>query len=321
MPYRILLILSIIPLLASCVSKAQYDTLTVERDYYRNQTAATDSTTAQMLQTIEDSLQQARMVRNRQLRKIEDLTGTNRSLHDRINDLTERYESIMEQNSSLIFARGNDGSLQQDLQDLQAELDRREATLDRRELQLQAREESLSSLDRMRNEQPEVYGSDMEPRGTSPVDPESAARVRIERLQEELRQLMLALTDTGYVLRRPDEITLELVLGGELTFEGNNNVSLAGQRILRRLAGTLRNYPGLSYTVIGHAESVDGDPLLAYQTSTERGISVALQLAQFGIDSGTIIAGGQGYYGPDDTPQLNGLDNERRTQIVIRSTE
>ena len=319
-PFTVLGLFSLL-LLTACVPRAQYDTLVTERDYYREQVVATDSTTGSRLQMLNDSMQNQRMAEQRQIRQMEDLRATNRSLNSRVEELTAQYNSILEQNRAILADAGGDGNLQQELLDRQAELDRQEAELGRRSRQLQAREESLASFDRMRGDQPETYGNDTGVRGTSPVDPEAAPRLRTDALQEELRQLMLALTDTGYVLRRPDAVTLELVLGGEYAFEDGNNVSLDGQRTLRRLAGTLRNYPGLHYTVIAHAESTEGDALLGYQSAAERAIRVALQLGQFGLDPGAIVAGTQGYYGPDDTPQLNGLDRERRIVLLIHAME
>ncbi|WP_157975907.1 hypothetical protein [Lewinella sp. IMCC34191] len=319
MIYRAIPFALLFLLMSACVPKTQYDSLTQERNYYRSQAEAADSTSTIRYQALTDSLRSSGAFQQRQLRQIEELNATNRSLNNRIADLTERYESILEQNRSLVDAGGNEPNLQQELLDRQAELDKRAAVLERRAQQLSAREESLTSLDRMRNDQPETYDSGTSVRGTSPVDPEAADKIRMDKLQEELRQLMLALTDTGYVLYRLDERALELVLGGNLTFTENNEVTLEGQRILRRLGGTLRNYPGLYFTIVGHAESIDGDPLLAYESSAERGVRVAMQLAQFGIDPGSIIAGGQGFYGTYDVPQLNGLDNERRTRLIIRS--
>ncbi|MGB3801901.1 MAG: hypothetical protein WA952_18930 [Lewinella sp.] len=314
LPYLFLLLLA-----TACVPKTQFDSLTTERDYYRSQAENADSASTVRYQTLTDSLQGARGLQRRQLRQIEELNATNRSLNNRIADLTGQYESILEQNRNLLDAGGAEANLQQALLDRQAELDQREAVIDRRAMQLSAREESLTSFDRMREEQPQTYDSGTEVQGTSPVDPMATDEILMDRLQDELRQLLLALTDTGYVLRRPDATTLELLLGGNLTFGKNNVVTLEGQRILRRLGGTLRNYPGLAFTIIGHAESVEGDPVLAYQSSTTRSVRVALQLAQFGIDPGSIIPAGQGFYGTDDVPQFDGLDRARRTQLIIRT--
>ena len=308
-------------LFASCVPRAQYDTLVTERDYYREQVVQTDSTSGSRLQSLNDSLQNQRLTEQRQIRQLEELRATNRALNGRVEELTAQYNSILEQNRAILADAGGDGNLRQELLDRQAELDRRDAELSRRDRRLQAREESLASFDRMREEQPVSYGNDTGVRGTSPVDPEAAPRLRMDGLQEELRQLMLALTDTGYVLRRPDGETLELVLGGQYAFEQAGSLSLQGQKTLRRLGGTLRNYPGLDYTIVGHAESTEADPLLAYESASARAIRVALQLAQFGLDAGSITAGTQGFYGPEDTPQLNGLDRERRVVILIHAAE
>ena len=308
-------------ILTSCVPRAQYETLVTERDYYREQVVQTDSASGLRLQTLNDSLQGRRMAEARQIRQLEELRATNRTLNGRLEELTAQYNSILEQNRAIVADAGGDANRQQQLLDRQAELDRQEAELGRRDRQLRAREESLASFDRMRSEQPDTYGNDTAVRGTSPVDPEADARLQLDQLQEELRQLMLALTDTGYVLRRRDGSTLELILGGQYAFEADNVVSLTGQRTLRRLGATLRNYRGLNYTVIGHAESTEGDALLAYESAAGRAIRVAVELAQFGIDAGAIVAGTQGFYGPENAIPLNGLDRERRIEILIQAAE
>lgn len=301
--------------LCGCVPRAQYNTLLAEREAYRTEARSADSANNQRLLSATDSLQALRENGQKLVRQIEELSAANRATNERLADLTQRYESILEQNRTILTDNGADANLQQQLRDRSAELEARQVSLERRERELAVREENLSSLGEMRSAQPSTESS---PRGTSPVDPVAQDEVRLTTLQEELRQLMLALTDEGYLLRRPRAGTLELVLGGTLTFADSAGLTPTGQRILRRLAATLKNYPGMAYTVVGHAESVEGDALLAYRNSSERAASVALQLAEFGVDPGTILAAGKGFYGSGDVRPLSGLDAERRTEILIQ---
>ena len=302
--------------LVACVPKAQYDTVVTERNFYQRQSLRTDSLAEAAVQYRSDSVQQEGYALQQRLKEIEDLTATNQTLRESLEDSRNRYEILLQQNSELLTASGSDVmSLQQELRDRSAALSKKEATLRRAELELQAREEQLASLDGT----PATYNTTRaDGQQTNPVDPQSDAEVDLYRLNDELAQLMLAVTDTGYLLTKPEAGTFKLVLNQNLLFADGQAVSLDGQRLLRRLAATLRNYPRATFTIIGHAESVDGNALLAYDSSIRRSVNVALQLNQFGLDAGRIVAGGKGFYGSEsgdgnDGPALG----PRRTEVVI----
>ncbi len=302
-------------LLTACVPKAQYDTVVTQRDYYQQRALKTDSLAEARALTRSDSLGQQAYSGRQQLKEIEDLTATNLSLRESLTDVRNRYEILLEQNSELLTASGSDVmSLQQDLRDRTAALSKKEADLRRTELNLQAREQQLASL----GGSPETYCTETNPQGTNPVDPRSNAAVDLGRLYDELGQLMLAVTDTGYVLSEPTGNRFELILDEKILFADSQSVSLDGQRLLRKLAATLRNYPKAKYTIIAHAESVDGNALLAYDSSMRRSVNVALQLSQFGLDAGRIVAGSMGFYGSQDARSSpTGQPGARRTEIVI----
>ncbi len=309
----LLLACILLPLLTACIPKAQYDTVVTQRDYYQNQTLRADSLAQARALDRSDSLGRTASLERRQLKEIEDLTATNQSLSERLLDARNRYETLVRQNSELLSASGSDViSLQQNLLDRGAELSKREAEVQRMERNLLAREQRLGSL---------PYPSG--PQGTNPVDPQTNAAVDLGRLYDELGQLMLAVADSGYVLREPEAGTLKLVMNEQLLFTDGQSVSLSGQQLLRKLSATLRNYPRASYLVIGHAESVDGNALLAYDSSLRRAVNVALQLSQFGLDAGRIVAGGMGFYGrAEETPAAQGgLLGTRRTELVIGMEE
>ncbi|WP_116124408.1 hypothetical protein [Lewinella sp. IMCC34183] len=304
--------------LTACVPKAQFDTLVEERDAYRRQVVEQDSLAGVRSQVDRDSLAQLVRGRRQAVQQSESLTAANQSLTAQLTDVRARYEALLEQRSNLLEGGSSStAEQQQDLLDRTAELNQREMRLQQRERSLEAREQSLSSIDEMRSQQPGAV------RGTSPVDPHANAVLTADQVLEEVRQLMLASTDTGYVLERAGPATINLTLAGDLLFEGEGSrtVSVVGQRVLRRLGGTLRNYPQAEYTIVGHAESLEGDALLAYESSTDRAIRVAVQLAQFGVDSGRIVAGGKGFYGADAPPRLPGRAGERRTEVRITIPE
>ncbi|WP_168797430.1 hypothetical protein [Neolewinella litorea] len=319
-----LALLLLLPLLVtSCVPKSQFDALVLERNLYRSQAVHADSVADARLRAEADSLRQLSYAREQQVREIENLKATNRSLSDQVNDLRGRYESLLEQNREMVAGSGSEAvSLQQELTERRAELNRRESALRQAELNLQAREQRLSSVAEMRQGQPgpAIYNREAEARGTTPLDPTSGAVVDAGILFDELKQLMVAVTDSGYVIDRPapDQIHLELSAG--LLFADSSAVSLSGQRLLRRLGGTLRNYPQAQYTVVGHAESIDGDPQRAYAASTGRAAQVAVELARYGVDPGRVVAGGKGFYGAD-TSAFTGLAGSRRVEIAITIPE
>ena len=314
-PFRLALPLFLLSLCA-CVPRAQYDALSTERDAYRQEVVAADSAASVRVMAATDSLQIARESNQRQLRQIEDLTAANAALTDRVADLTLRYESILEQNRALVADGGADENLQQRLQDREAELANRQAELESLRRDLAIREQNLTSLGQMRAGQP---GSNLTARGTSPVDPQTDAAVRMGKLQDELRQLMLAVADSGYVVAPNPDGGLDITLGGTFAFtEAGDSLNLTGQRIVRRLAATLRNYPGLEYTIVGHAESNGEDGAAAYRRSTERATRIAVRLTESGLDPGTIIAAGRGYYGAEAYPTLSAADAARRTTITVR---
>ena len=168
----------------------------------------------------------------------------------------------------------------------------------------------------MRAGQPDT---DLTARGTSPVDPDTDQTVRMAKLSEEVRQVLQGVAESGFALARDENNNLAITLGGSFAFnEAGDSLSLTGQRAVRRLAATLRNYPGLEYTILGHAESGGEDALAAYRASTERAARIATRLAESGMDPGTLIAAGVGFYATDTDAPLSGLDAARRTTIIVR---
>ncbi|MBB4077914.1 outer membrane protein OmpA-like peptidoglycan-associated protein [Lewinella aquimaris] len=293
--------------LTACIPKAQYETLATERDYYRNQALTSDSLSAALTLAVRDSTRREADLDKEQLRTIENLTATNLNLERTLRELRGRYDDMLQQNSLLVAGNESDiATLQEDLSLRSAELSKQEASLRQRRLELDARERQLSGLSTQRGLQ-----------GTNPVDPVSDAVLLTDRLYDELQQLLIATVDDGYTLVRNSGSTLALTLSDSLLFDPNQEISLEGQRILRKLTATLRNYPRADYRVIGHAESTDGQVLRAYEESFARSARIAVVFTKFGLDGARILPAGLGIYGTENVAELGGGRPERRTRLLI----
>ncbi|CAH1000293.1 hypothetical protein LEM8419_01444 [Neolewinella maritima] len=293
--------------ITACVPKAQYDTLVTERNYYRTQSLETDSIATVRLRTARDSATATGVVQRSELRQIEDLTATNLALNTQLSEVRAAYRDLLKQEGQLGSAVSGD----QEVAQQSALLSQREAALERRERELDAMSQQLNSLPRTT---PTTYNS----KNATAADPMAPLPTR-DRLAEELRQVLLAAADSNYVIRLDAvNAALRVTLGEQLLFEDDRQLSLSGRQLLRQLATTLRAYPKSYLTVVGHAESVDGDARLAYQHSTERAIAVVTQLQQFGLDAGRMVAGGTGFYGTTAAEdQLRGAGVDRRTDLLI----
>ncbi|MCP9235171.1 OmpA family protein [Lewinella sp. JB7] len=304
---KFLLILSTVLILTACVPRSQYATLVTERDYYRQEALTADSIAAARALTASDSTQREAATQRRQIRQIEELTATNINLEKTLRELRGTYEDLLQQNSLLLSGTESEVSrLQEDLRARSAELSRAEAEAERRARELAAREQQVSSLT-LANPS----------RGTSPVDPLKDAVLLTDRLYDEVHQLMLAAANDGYLLVRQTENTLQLSLSDSLLFEADQRISLEGQRLVQRLAATLRNYPRAEYRLVGHAESKEGNTELAYEESFRRAMRVATVLTTFGIDGGRILPAGVGFYGSEISDLPGGGSPDRRTDLII----
>ena len=281
---KFLYLLTLLLGLTACVPQAQYDALVTERNYYRNQSLQADSLVGAQLRTTRDSITLADRSQRSQLRQVEDLTATNRALEQQLRTLRERYEQLVAQEGRLATTQPES---ERELATLRTELTDRQAALERRERELAAREARLSSL---------PTAATVQAKGEP--DPMAPAATR-DRLAEELRQVLLAATDTGYTLTAsPAEPAVTLTLVDELLFGPSDTLTLAGEQLLREMSTTLRAYPRARVLVVGRVASQDGDVLAAYGRSTQRAAAVTIHLSRLGLDPARLIAGGTGFYGP-----------------------
>ena len=292
MPRLYLPILLLFILAQGCVPRSDYRTLVTERDGYRDQLRTRDSLAQTDRSTFGDSLLNDTEKVTLSLRRIEDLLATNLLLKERLDASTERYDVLLEEHNRLL-PTDNAGYEVRSIE-REARLKRREDALKRGEQRLTVRERTLS--EQIRKTMPAPSGGQGFDK-TSPVAPRTGTHLQAERVADEISQLLKAAYRDTFSVGNPYPGVVSIVLSDSLVYDSDGQVSVRGQQLLRKLTATLRNYRGAEYAVIAHASGHSGGVDGAYRASSSRAVAVAVQLARFGVDPATIVAGAQGLYG------------------------
>lgn len=314
----------------SCIPRNQYDSIVTERNYYRNQSALADSLADQRAISSYDEVDLTGSELTQRIRQVEALTATNVSLNQSYQDLEVRYNELLGQSQSMLSDNGSEVTgLQQSLAERSAQVSAREQELRQLELDLQARQEAIERVEGdyapAGGGQPVSYGTVSRDPGLRPPLSESQnAALKVNTIQNDLNQLLASagLPGNSYVVAPAGNNRLQVSLAeGNLSSDGFT-ISLAGQQLLRRMATTLRNYPSVEYTVIGHADGANPNALRAYEDSTDKAINVAQQLVNYGLDPAKITAGGKGFYSPvADSSTPAGQAANRRMDILLTVPE
>lgn len=314
-------------ILCSCVPRDQYQALETERNYYRNQTVLADSLADLRAISTYDEVNLTDNELDQRIRQVEALTATNRALNNSYQSLKTRYEDLLGQSQNLLANKGDEVTgLQQNLAERTALLAAREEELRKLDLELLAREEAIARIEGdytpAGGGAPQSYGTVTQNPSRSPLSSTQNAALRLNTIQNDLNQLLSYLPATDYVVSGAGSNRLQLVLAERALTSDGFTISANGQQLLRRMATTLRNYPGAEFTVIGHADGANPNALRAYEDSTDKAINVAQQLITYGMDPGKIVAGGKGFYSPvGDSSTPTGQQANRRTDIFITVPE
>ncbi len=199
---------------------------------------------------------------------------------------------------------------------------------DPKDLQIQACQERVGQLERENADLRSKYAAAMAER--------DAALARANSLQSQLDQLRAA---QAVPAPAPMPMPSEEVKRGDFTERGgvawadipeeilfdSGKADLRGtaRAKLQSIASQLRqNYAGRQYLVVGHT---DTDPINKSRDkwsdnldlSINRGAAVTRELYRLGIDSASIIAGGQGEHKPKaSNASRQGKQTNRRVQVV-----
>lgn len=327
MKYLICL-LAIGAICTSCIPKTQYQALETERNYYRNQSALADSMNdLRAIQTY-DQVDNSGNELDLRIRQVEGLTATNIALNNSYQSLQTRYEELLTQSKGLLLESGTQVTgLQQNLANRTTQVAEKEAELRQKELDLQAREESIARIEGdytpAGGGEPTSYGVVTAPTAGRPaLSGAQNASLTLNNIQTDMNQLLANnLQGNTYVIAPAGSNRLQISLAERVLSDDGFTISVAGQNLLRRVAGMLRNYPSAEIYVTGHSDGDgSGNALRAYEDSTDKAINVAQQLVTYGMDPGKITAGGKGFYDPigsNATPEGQAANQRMDIFVVI----
>lgn len=148
----------------------------------------------------------------------------------------------------------------------------------------------------------------------------SAQEADIDRAERELRDAMAPAASAGATVERvaPDEIRVRMP--SDITFGFNRaDVRYEFMPRIRGVAQALSRYPGMSVTIIGHADAIGSDDY-NLQLSERRARSVGDALTDFGIGYSRINTRGMGEWEPVATNATEwGRAQNRRVEIRIKT--
>ena len=323
--------LFILPLLAgvlfACVPKEQYESLQIERDYYRNKTVEADSLAdARALVTYEE-VDNAGAEEAATLRKLETLTATNKALNDSYQSLLGRYNELLAQNQKLLTNTGEEVTgLQQTLAERTMTVSKRETELREMEAQLKAREEAIARVEgdpTAKAAAPETYGNNrVVASGGRELVTQRAVAMKMNAVRNEFNQTLNFLPATSFAVSPIGGNRIQVSLAEGLLTSDGYELTARGVDVISRLAAVLTRYPSSEVTVVGHAGGTEDDAQAAYEDSTDKAIAVAQRLVTSGVAGNKVSAAGKGFYAPvADSSTEEGRSANRRYDLIVNVVE
>lgn len=145
------------------------------------------------------------------------------------------------------------------------------------------------------------------------------AQDEMDRAEQELRDAMAPAAAQGAVVERvsPDEVWVRMP--SDITFGFNRaDVKYEFMPRITDLARTLNRHPGMSVSIVGHADAIGSDDY-NHRLSERRAYSVSEVLAQYGVDQYRIRTSGMGEMAPIASNATEwGRSRNRRVEISVR---
>jgi outer membrane protein OmpA-like peptidoglycan-associated protein len=152
--------------------------------------------------------------------------------------------------------------------------------------------------------------------------PALAQEAEMDRAERELRDAMAPAASAGATVERvaPDEIRVRMP--SDITFDFNRaDLKWEFMPRIQQLAQTLSRYPGMSISVVGHADAIGSDRY-NLELSERRAQSVGQALMQFGVAYGRIDASGMGEWAPVASNATEwGRAQNRRVEISVKAAK
>lgn len=279
----------------SCVPQQQYAELEQTMEYYKGEALATDSIRAVNQAVVSDN-NQTQAEYQALTRELERLTATNIALNRNYQDVVQRYNNLVGDNQKVLATTSYETqTLEAELALRQEELDRKERSLTQMEGQLRSRNAELQQM--------EARGAYNSPTGYDAVPDARYNQLNAEKANIDQQRAALVNYFQRVLVGFPNnEVNIEtntesvvLTLNQALLFpQGESNlVHWKGRQALQQIAVVLRDNPELPVHVISHvnpSSNIDYD----WEVSIDRALTVARDLATFGVDGGRLLPAGQG---------------------------
>jgi outer membrane protein OmpA-like peptidoglycan-associated protein len=155
---------------------------------------------------------------------------------------------------------------------------------------------------------------------TASAAPAFAQQSEMDRAEQDLRTTMAPSASAGATVERVSPSEVRVRMPSDITFDFNRaNVRYEFTPQIRQLAQTLSRYPGMSVTIIGHADAVGSDEY-NLRLSERRARSVADALTDYGVRHRRIDTDGMGEFEPIATNASEwGRAQNRRVEIRVAS--
>ncbi len=312
-----MLISVIILLFSSCTPSRKFEEMRLAKEYWEREADTADSLTQHILR-LEDELKADNLQLLDTYRDIESLEAANRNLRRSYQELLDRYNKIINQNSAMVSSSSFERQqLTESLAQKQTLLDQKERELRQIEAMLKQREDRLNrTQDDMNDMQNELYLRE---------EKINTLSTQLDQEGKRMNQLKFSfdnqLNDYRADLAVSDRAgKVYVALSERLLFKSGSDVlEFAGRSAIREIANTL-NAPAnadLSIIVEGHTDA-DGSELANWDLSVRRATAVVKELVQNNVSPNRITASGRGMHQPifPNTTAENKAKN-RRVEIVL----
>lgn len=150
--------------------------------------------------------------------------------------------------------------------------------------------------------------------------PAFAQQTEMDRAESELRDAMAPSASAGASVERvaPDEIRVRMP--SDITFDFNRaDLRYEFRSQIESLARTLSRYPGMSVSIVGHADAIGSDEY-NQRLSERRASSVGEALGRYGVSYRRIDTSGMGEWAPIDSNSTEwGRARNRRVEISVKA--
>lgn len=296
------LLLSLLLLLASCVTTKKYNALETEKNVIQEELNRVKGV-IQEKQKLSDQYVQLASQHRQNTRDLEEMTAKYKAVDKGYQELNRRYDECLLQNRDLLATSSTEiKQLTERLAQQREELDRRSRYLDSlsRELQYQG-----SKMDEWQGKITELQSA------------LASKDAKVAELRNKVNTALLGFTAAELTVTEKNG-KLYVSLSQNLLFKSaSDRIDPKGQQALQQLAKVLTANPEIEVTVEGHTDT-DGTADYNWDLSTSRATSVVKLLASSGVEQKRMTAAGRSYFypiAPNDTAENK--SKNRRVEIIL----